>query len=452
MNEGYDAIVCGTGLTECMLSGLLSVAGKKVLHVDRNSYYGAEAASLNLTNLFAKFRPDEQPPPEYGQNRDWNADLIPKFIMADGKLVKILVTTKVTRYLEWRSVAGTFVYQYQAGGIMSNAKYIHKAPATDMEALKSPLMGMMEKKRCVSFFQFVNGFNRDDQATWQGMDVTQATMAQVYEKFGLGQNTIDFLGHAIALHTEDSYLMQVALPTIEKMQLYISSIARYGQSPFIYPVYGLGGLPEGFSRLAAINGGTYMLNRPVDGFLYGEDGRVAGIHSEGEVAHAPLVICDPSYVVGTEKVRPIGKVIRTICLLNHPIPETNDASSCQIIVPQRQVQRRSDIFILCVSSHHCAVPPGWFLAIVSTTIETSTPEVELKPALDLLGPIQDCFTQVCDLYEPTDDGFGDGVFVSRSLDATSHFESVADDVLDLYQRITGQPLDMSIPTDLGDDA
>ena len=34
----YDAIVCGTGLTECMLSGLLSVAGKRVLHVDRNPY------------------------------------------------------------------------------------------------------------------------------------------------------------------------------------------------------------------------------------------------------------------------------------------------------------------------------------------------------------------------------------------------------------------------------
>ena len=26
------------------------------------------------------------------------------------------------RYLEWRSVAGTFVYQYQAAGLMSGAK------------------------------------------------------------------------------------------------------------------------------------------------------------------------------------------------------------------------------------------------------------------------------------------------------------------------------------------
>merc|ERR550514_442007 len=95
----YDAIVMGTGLKECILSGLLSVKGMKVLHVDRNNYYGAECASLNLTSLWEKFRPGEKPPEELGANRDWNVDLIPKFIMADGTLVKILVKTKVSNYL-----------------------------------------------------------------------------------------------------------------------------------------------------------------------------------------------------------------------------------------------------------------------------------------------------------------------------------------------------------------
>jgi len=36
----YDVIVVGTGLTECILSGVLSVKGKKVLHIDRNDHYG----------------------------------------------------------------------------------------------------------------------------------------------------------------------------------------------------------------------------------------------------------------------------------------------------------------------------------------------------------------------------------------------------------------------------
>lgn len=70
---------------------------------------------------------------------------------------------------------------------------------------------------------------------------------------------------------------------------------QYGGSPFIYPIYGLGGLPEGFSRLAAIHNGTYMLNKPVTGLEFDENGKVCGVRSGEEVAKAKLVICDPSY-------------------------------------------------------------------------------------------------------------------------------------------------------------
>jgi len=111
MNEEYDVIVLGTGLKECILSGLLSVKGKKVLHLDRNGYYGGDTASLNITNLWGMFRPGVEPPKEYGHNRDWNVDLIPKFIMANGVLVKMLLHTKVTRYLEWKCVDGSYVFQ-----------------------------------------------------------------------------------------------------------------------------------------------------------------------------------------------------------------------------------------------------------------------------------------------------------------------------------------------------
>lgn len=94
-----------------MLSGLLAVNGKKVLHLDRNGYYGGGTASLNLTNLWKKFRPGQEVPKQYGHNRDWNVDLIPKFIMGDGKLVKMLLHTKVTKYLEWKCIDASYVVQ-----------------------------------------------------------------------------------------------------------------------------------------------------------------------------------------------------------------------------------------------------------------------------------------------------------------------------------------------------
>ena len=121
----------------------------------------------------------------------------------------------------------------------------------------------------------------------------------------------------MALHLDDSYLDRPALETVKAIQLYVYSLERYGKSPYIYPIYGLGGtshppthpsthphvsstissahlptypptarsnhhllhppthpptlslgLPEGFSRLCAINGGTFMLDHSVDEILY----------------------------------------------------------------------------------------------------------------------------------------------------------------------------------------
>ena len=51
-----------------------------------------------------------------------------------------------------------------------------------------------------------------------------------------------------------------------------------------------------------------------------------------------------------------------------------------------------DIYVCCVSYAHNVAAKDFFIAIVSTTVETADPETELKPGLDLLGPI----TQKCD--------------------------------------------------------
>lgn len=124
---------------------------------------------------------------------------------------------------------------------------------------------------------------------------------------------------------------------INRIKLYNESLARYGKSPYLYPLYGLGELPQGFARLSAIYGGTYMLDKTVDEIVL-ENGKVVGVRSGNEVARCKQVFCDPSYVL--DRVVKVGQVVRCICLLNHPVPNTNNALSCQIIIPQKQVNRK----------------------------------------------------------------------------------------------------------------
>uniref|UniRef100_A0A3B1K054 Rab GDP dissociation inhibitor n=1 Tax=Astyanax mexicanus TaxID=7994 RepID=A0A3B1K054_ASTMX len=430
MDEEYDVIVLGTGLTECILSGIMSVNGKKVLHMDRNPYYGGESSSITpLEELYKRFELSDGPAESMGRGRDWNVDLIPKFLMANGQLVKMLLYTEVTRYLDFKVVEGSFVYK---GG------KIYKVPSTETEALASNLMGMFEKRRFRKFLVFVANFDENDPKTFEGVDPKQTTMGEVYKKFDLGQDVIDFTGHALALYRTDDYLEQPCLETINRIKLYSESLARYGKSPYLYPLYGLGELPQGFARLSAIYGGTYMLNKPVDEIVM-EGGHVIGVKSEGEIARCKQLICDPSYI--PDRVRKAGQVIRVICILSHPIKNTNDANSCQIIIPQNQVNRKSDIYVCMISYAHNVAAQGKYIAIVSTTVETAEPEAEIEPALELLEPIDQKFMAISDMYEPTDDGSDSQVFASRSYDATTHFETTCNDIKDIYKRMTGSDFD-----------
>lgn len=55
---------------------------------------------------------------------------------------------------------------------MKSAKLgVFKVPANDMEALKSSLMGLFEKKRCMNFYKFLENLEFDNTKTWKNLDV-----------------------------------------------------------------------------------------------------------------------------------------------------------------------------------------------------------------------------------------------------------------------------------------
>ncbi|KAF9679043.1 hypothetical protein SADUNF_Sadunf07G0099000 [Salix dunnii] len=424
MDEEYDVIVLGTGLKECILSGLLSVDGLKVLHMDRNDYYGGESTSLNLNQLWKRFRGSDTPPESLGASKEYNVDMIPKFIIANGGLVRVLIHTDVTKYLHFKAVDGSFVY---------NKGKIYKVPATDVEALKSPLMGLFEKRRARKFFIYVQDYEDNDPKSHEGLDLTKVTAREVISKYGLEDDTVDFIGHALALHLDDSYLDQPALDFVKRMKLYAESLARFqGGSPYIYPLYGLAELPQSFARLSAVYGGTYMLNKPECEVEFDESGKAIGVTSEGETAKCKKVVSDPSYL--PNKVKNVGKVARAICIMSHPIPDTSDSHSAQVILPQKQLGRKSDMYLFCCSYAHNVAPKGKYIAFVSAEAETDNPEVELKPGVDLLGPVDEIFYETYDRYVPTNTMEDDNCFISTSYDATTHFETTVQDCVRVRRR------------------
>jgi RAB protein geranylgeranyltransferase component A len=107
-----------------------------------------------------------------------------------------------------------------------------------------------------------------------------------------------------------------------------------------------------------------------------------------------------AYFPNKVKVKKAGRVNRVICILNHPIPNTNNESSLQIILPQRELKRKNDIYVMAISSEICDDPKGKYIANVSTNVENAEPEKEHLPGLNLLGPIEQKFVSIIDAYAP----------------------------------------------------
>merc|ERR1712154_245699 len=132
-----------------------------------------------------------------GKSKDYSIDLCPKFLMGCGNLVKMLLHTKVTRYLEFRCVGGSFV--------LKDSK-LYEVPVTAQAALSSSLMGMFQKRRYKNFLQWVLDVKPEDKKTWDKLDLEKQTMREVYSYWKCDENTQAFTGHAIALYRDDSYL------------------------------------------------------------------------------------------------------------------------------------------------------------------------------------------------------------------------------------------------------
>jgi Rab GDP dissociation inhibitor len=139
----------------------------------------------------------------------------------------------------------------------------------------------------------------------------------------------------------------------------------------------------------------------------------------------------------------------------------------------------ADIYIAAVSASHNVAAKDVWIAEVSTIVETSVPEREILPGLQLLGTVVDKyvsvlvpfslslplliysflsaslmiklpdvnehplisrFISITPLYAPTSPGTDENIFITKSYDATSHFETVVEDVFDVWQRVKGEPL------------
>uniref|UniRef100_A0A8C7WVN8 RAE1 n=1 Tax=Oryzias sinensis TaxID=183150 RepID=A0A8C7WVN8_9TELE len=186
------------------------------------------------------------------EGRRFNIDLVSKLLFSRGSLVDLLIRSNVSRYTEFKNV--TRILTYRHGNLQ-------QVPCSRADVFASRQLSVVEKRKLMRFLT----------SCIEDTEMDQAYSSQPYLKYlqdqQLGENLQHFLLHSIAMVTEDT-------PTeagLASTRHFLRSLGRYGNSPFLFPVYGLGEIPQCFCRMSAVFGGIYCLRHSVSCLIVDRD-------------------------------------------------------------------------------------------------------------------------------------------------------------------------------------
>lgn len=491
--EAYDFIIVGTGLAETAVSCILAKTGKyKILHIDRDSTYGSEFATLNyrqLTEHFGgaeeeacceasvagrleegsvslrpadektrgaaasgknhseiadcgtnakdkggknKVSPGKDPECVHKENltavvganegaedavdeelllrnREFNIDLTPKLLLQDSKMKDFLLKNEIQDLVSFTAIKGSFFYTTK----------LHSIPRNEAQSLKSSAVSFMQKPRVVRFFWHVRAFFNGSTAA-----TARKTTKEEFESFGLSQDSVDFIGHAIALNLDDRYLEEEPSRTYDRIVRYVSSIVSFdgSESPYIYPLYGLSELCQAFARRSALFGTLYMLNARIHRIA---DGEVELTDPDGvrRIARARCIVADPRYFASSRIAR---QVIRCIMVLKKERRESRN-----IIFLKRQLGRKNDVFCVVLGAEEMACPEGYEVGILSTVKETEDPEAEIGPVLKKFSIVKR-FLEVRNVVENDDT---ENIIYTRGVDESALMDNIYDDIERILKKL-----------------
>lgn len=421
----YDVIVVGTGMAESIVAAAAARIGKKVLHLDGNDYYGGMWASFNLeclqkwldecrakssdatvandnaslaapgetlvtagspfstvSNIEEEWLlPESLPAPEGGEgddpnapqvwskekllslNRKFNMDLAPKLLFARGALVELLISSNIARYAEFRSVTRVLTW-------LDNK--IEFVPCSRSDVFKTKDVSIIEKRLLMKLLTICVEY-KEENNEFAGFE--DKKFVEYLKSKELTPNLTHYVLYAIAMSSENTPCMEA----VERTKRFLSSLGRYGNTPFLHPMYGSGELPQCFCRLCAVYGGVYHLKRAAEGVLIDQSEACKGIVSTKQrLGTQHLVIGVPNAPSSFLKSIPKKGMSRAMFITDRSIMPSEKESLTLLQFPAPDP---ITVIELGPSTHAC--PPGLYV-VHMTCKQDKTAKEDLKSTVEKL--------------------------------------------------------------------
>ncbi|XP_076819894.1 rab proteins geranylgeranyltransferase component A 2-like [Clavelina lepadiformis] len=258
----------------------------------------------------------------YENWRRFNLDLSPKVMFSRGQLVELLIQSNVCRYLEFRNVTRTLT-------VLSGENRLQPVPCSRADVFKSKFVTVVEKRILMRFLTLCANFEQHPQEYEAYKD---RPFQDFLQSKHLSTKVQHFIIHSIAMVSEQTSTME----GLHATQKFLKSLGRYGSShAFLYPMYGVGELPQAFSRLSAVFGGTFCLRRRVIGIVADKTSRaVKGvIDSTGQRIKCQHLVLDESHLPDICRSGFKREVSRAIYVTNKSVSPSETEEVSLITLP-----------------------------------------------------------------------------------------------------------------------
>uniref|UniRef100_A0A8C3PU89 Rab proteins geranylgeranyltransferase component A n=1 Tax=Calidris pygmaea TaxID=425635 RepID=A0A8C3PU89_9CHAR len=298
------------------------------------------------------------------EGRRFNIDLVSKLLYSRGPLIDLLIKSNVSRYAEFKNA--TRILAFRDGKV-------EQVPCSRADVFNSRQLTMVEKRMLMKFLTFCLDYEQHPDE-YQGSFLSTRKLTSSLQHFIL---------HSIAMVSETDCSTLKGLQATKK---FLQCLGRYGNTPFLFPLYGQGEIPQCFCRLCAVFGGIYCLRHPVQCLVVDkESGRCKAVVDHfGQRISANYFIVEDSYLSESVCTNVCYRQIsRAVLITDQSVLNTDSEQQVSILMmPPVDVGKPAVCVIELCSSTMTCMKDTYLVHL--TCPSTKTAREDLEPVVQKL--------------------------------------------------------------------
>ncbi|KAL0993890.1 hypothetical protein UPYG_G00115250 [Umbra pygmaea] len=305
------------------------------------------------------------------EGRRFNIDLVSKLMYSRGLLVDLLIKSNVSRYAEFKNVTRILTYR--------NGK-VEQVPCSRADVFGSKQLTVVEKRMLMKFLTFCLDFEQHPE---EYQDFSERPFWNFLQTKKLTENLQHFILHSIAMVTPEVCTAEGLRAT----QHFLRCLGRYGNTPFLFPLYGLGEIPQCFCRMCAVFGGIYCLRHSISCLVVDKESNKckAVIDSHGQRISCGHFVVEDGYIGEDQRKNTESRQIsRAVLITDRSIlPSDSEQQISLVTVPPMEPGSPVVWMVeLCSSTMTCM--PGTYLVHLTCSSSSGSAKEDLAPVVSRL--------------------------------------------------------------------